>query len=64
MAHQVGIGKGAVARIRADHSLNPWRVDTLKVGIDPHFESCGPTQRRLPEASPRSPGSSSVATTR
>src|SRR3954447_4996642 len=38
MAARVGIGKDAVAKIWADHNLKPWRVETFKVGNDPHFE--------------------------
>ncbi len=38
MARRVGIGKDAVARIWADHSLKPWKVDTFKVSNDPYFE--------------------------
>lgn len=38
MAHQVGIGKDAVARIWSDHDLKPWKVETFKVSNDPRFE--------------------------
>jgi transposase len=38
LAARVGVGKDAVARIWADHSLKPWRVDTFKVSNDPRFE--------------------------
>jgi transposase len=38
MAGAVGIGKDAVARIWADHNLEPWKVETFKVSNDPRFE--------------------------
>jgi Homeodomain-like domain len=38
LAHRVGIGKDAVAKIRADHNLKPWKVETFKVSTDPRFE--------------------------
>ena len=38
MAKRFGIGKDSVARIWADHSLKPWRVDTFKLSTDPRFE--------------------------
>lgn len=38
MAARVGIGKDSVARIWADHRLQPWKVDTFKISNDPRFE--------------------------
>jgi transposase len=38
LAVRVGIGKDAVAKIWADHNLEPWKVDTFKVSNDPRFE--------------------------
>ncbi len=38
LARQLGIGKDAVARIWADHSLKPWKVETFKISNDPQFE--------------------------
>ncbi|MEO7744724.1 MAG: helix-turn-helix domain-containing protein [Actinomycetota bacterium] len=38
MAARVGIGKDAVAKIRADHNLKPWPVETFEVINDPRFE--------------------------
>lgn len=38
LAERFGIGKDTVARIWADHGLQPWRVDTFKVSSDPAFE--------------------------
>jgi hypothetical protein len=38
LAHRVGIGKDAVAKIWADHNLKPWKVETFKVSTDPRFE--------------------------
>ena len=38
MARRVGVGKDAVARIWADHDLQPWRVATFKVSNDARFE--------------------------
>jgi transposase len=38
MAAEVGIGKDAVARIWADHGLQPWKVTTFKISNDPRFE--------------------------
>lgn len=39
LAQKLGIGKDAVARIWADHNLKPWKLDTLKISNDPHFEA-------------------------
>jgi transposase len=33
------MGKDAVAKIWADHNLEPWRVETFKVSNDPHVEA-------------------------
>ena len=38
MAAHVGVGKDAVARIWADHGLQPWKVNTFKISNDPRFE--------------------------
>jgi transposase len=38
LAKRVGIGKDAVAKIWADHHLQPWKVETFKVSNDPRFE--------------------------
>ena len=38
MAAHVRVGKDAVARIWADHGLQPWKVDTFKISNDPRFE--------------------------
>jgi len=38
LADKFGVGKDAIARIWADHHLQPWRVDTFKVSNDPLFE--------------------------
>jgi hypothetical protein len=38
LAARVGIGKDAVAKIWADHSLKPWKVETFEVSNDPRFE--------------------------
>jgi len=38
LARRFGIGKDAVARIWADHNLQPWRVKTFKISTDPDFE--------------------------
>ena len=38
LAARVGIGKDAVAKIWADHSLKPWKVKTFKISNDPRFE--------------------------
>jgi transposase len=38
LADRLGIGKDTVARIRRDHRLKPWRVETFKVSDDPRFE--------------------------
>jgi len=38
LAHKLGIGKDAVARIWADHNLKPWKIETFKISNDPHFE--------------------------
>lgn len=38
LAGRLGISKNTVARVWADHSLKPWRVDTFKLSNDPRFE--------------------------
>ena len=38
MAVRVGIGKDAVARVWADHGLQPWKIDVFKISNDPLFE--------------------------
>lgn len=38
LAARVGVGKDTVAKIWADHNLEPWRVETFKVSNDPRFE--------------------------
>ncbi len=38
MAERVGVGKDTVAKIWADHNLQPWKVSTFKVSNDPRFE--------------------------
>ncbi len=38
MAAHIGVGKDAVARIWADHGLQPWKVHTFKISNDPRFE--------------------------
>jgi len=38
LAKRFGIGKDAIARVWADHSLKPWRVDNFKLSNDQHFE--------------------------
>jgi hypothetical protein len=38
MAARVGIGKDTVARIWADHGLQPWKVTTFKISNVPRFE--------------------------
>jgi transposase len=38
MAARVGVGKDAVAKIWADHKLQPWKVASFKVSNDPRFE--------------------------
>jgi transposase len=38
LAERVGVGKDTVAKIWADHNLQPWKVSTFKVSNDPRFE--------------------------
>ena len=38
MAERVGVGKDTVAKIWADHNLQPWKVSTFEVSNDPRFE--------------------------
>jgi transposase len=38
LGKRVGIGKDAIARIWADHSLKPWKVEGFKISNDPAFE--------------------------
>jgi len=38
LAERFGVGKDAIAKVWADHHLQPWRVDTFKLSNDPHFE--------------------------
>jgi len=41
MAAHVGVGKDAVARIWADHGLQPWKVNTFKISNDPRITKLG-----------------------
>jgi hypothetical protein len=38
MASRFGVGKDTVARIRRDHNLKPWKLDTFEVSSNPRFE--------------------------
>jgi len=38
LAKRFGLGKDTIAKVWADHSLKPWKVDTFKISNDPNFE--------------------------
>ncbi len=38
LAKCFGVGKDTIAKVWADHSLKPWKVDTFKISNDPRFE--------------------------
>ncbi len=38
LAKRFGLGKDSIAKVWADHSLKPWKVDTFKISNDPHYE--------------------------
>jgi transposase len=39
LAKRFGLGKDTIAKVWADHSLKPWKVDTFKISNDPQFEA-------------------------
>jgi len=38
LAKRFGLGKDTIAKVWADHSLKPWKVNTFKISNDPNFE--------------------------
>ena len=39
LAKRFGLGKDTIAKVWADHNLQPWKVATFKVSNDPNFEA-------------------------
>jgi transposase len=39
LAKRFALGKDTIAKVWADHSLKPWKVDTFKISNDPDFEA-------------------------
>ena len=38
LAKRFGLGKDTIAKVWANHSLQPWKVSTFKISNDPNFE--------------------------